>query len=261
MSIDLQQLQREMQRAMLEQTSAPASVLGSDADDRARRFGIYTFAYRSRLQEALAHNFPVLQTYLGGAGFDALASDFIDARPSTHPSIRTFGDELAPWLEQHRPEAPWLAELARFEWMLGNAFDAPDDASISAHALATLEPNEWARLRFQFARSVQRLTCRTNAPALYEAVAEDREPGMQGRLDSQSTEWLMWRRELSPRYRSMTSTEALAFDALASGETFADMCARLLERFSDDDAPLQAAACLKRWLEDELVVTFSLAEA
>lgn len=260
MSAELQRLQRELQRAIMAGAQSPELVPASDADDRARRFGIYTSAYRLRLQEALAHNFPVFRAYVGESAFDALALDYIDAHPSTHPSIRTFGDALARWLERHRGEAPWLAELARFEWTLGGAFDAPDDTPMSADALATIEPHQWAQLRFHFGRSVQRVTCRTNAPSLYECVADER-TAPEGCREARAQEWLLWRQDLGARYRSMTSAEALAFDALASGETFGAMCGQLLEQFSEDDAPLQAAACLKRWLADELIVTFSLAEA
>jgi hypothetical protein len=256
MSSDLQRLQREMQRAIMTTADPPVFVHGGDAGDRRRRFGIYTSAYRARLQEALAHNFPIVHAHLGDAEFGSVASAYVDAHPSTHPSIRTFGNEFARWLGHHRPHAPWLHELAQLEWTLGSAFDAPDDTVLSADALASIEPAQWAQLRFHFARSVQRLTCRTNAPELYESPAN-----AQGRRESQSTEWLIWRQQLTARYRPMTSTEALAFDALAGGETFGAMCASLLDWYSEEDAPLQAAACLKRWLADEVIVTLSLAEA
>lgn len=256
MSIGLQQLQLEMQRALLSGARAPAFVHGSDAADRAQRFGIYATAYRSRLQDALAHNFPVLQTYLGEITFAALAHAYIDAHPSVHASIRAFGDRLAAWLERDRPEAPWLAELAHFEWLLGCAFDAPDDAALSMDALAAVEPEHWSALRFRFARSTQRATCRTNAPELYERAADDQPEALSGRSQP-AQQWLIWRHDLAARYRRMTSSEALAFDVLAGGETFGAMCAQLLEHDSGADAPRLAAACLKRWLADGLIVTFS----
>jgi hypothetical protein len=260
MSIDLQRLQLEMQRAIMTDAHAPTFVQGRDASDRACRFGIYATAYRSRLTEALAHNFPMLQSHLGEASWAPLASAYIDTHPSVHASIRAFGDRLAAWLEETRPEAPWLAELAHLEWMLGCAFDAPDDRPMSMDALAGIEPSQWAMLRFHFARSVRRLTCHTNAPTLYEHITSGA-ADMRGERAAQPEPWLIWRQQLTARYRSMTSAEALAFDALARGETFGDMCALLLEYYSDDDAPLQAAACLKRWLADELVVAFSFAPA
>ena len=259
MSSDLQRLQRDMQRAIMAAAPPPAAVRGRDAEDRALRFGIYTSAYRLRLQEALAHNFPMLCAHLGDAAFGALANAHLDAHPSTQPSIRMFGEALAHWLERHEPAAPWLAELAHFEWTLGCAFDVPDDPALNLDALAHIEPNQWARLQFQFARSVHRVTCWTNAPALYESAAAGRGPAA-GRREPQPTQWLIWRQALTPRYRAMTETESLAFDALASGATFGGMCAILLEHYDDEEVPREAAACLKRWLADELVVTLSLGE-
>lgn len=257
---DLHRLQLEMQRSIMSGVQDVPFVEGIDAQDRAQRLGIYASAYRSRLQEALAHNFPMLQTQLGDAAFAALANDYIDAHPSTFASIRAFGDGLAHWLASARSGEPWLAELASFEWTLGCAFDAPDDAPLSMDALATVAPDEWANLRFEFSRGAQRLSLTTNAAELYAEAARG-EHANAGRIESRVGDWLVWRQALTARYRSMTALEALAFDALASGETFAEACARLLDVSDDDgdDVPLQAAACLKRWIADELIVMFRLA--
>jgi hypothetical protein len=258
--IDLHQLQLEMQRSIMAGAHDASFVEGSDTQERAQRLGIYASAYRSRLQEALAHNYPMLQVHLGDAVFAALANDYITAHPSTFASIRLFGDQLASWLGEPRPSEPWLRELASFEWSLGCAFDAQDDpAALSMDALANIAPDRWADLCFGFARGAKRLSLETNAAELYaEAARGERING--GRIEATASEWLLWRQALAAHYRSMTAVEALAFDALASGETFGEACARLLEAGIDDaDVPLQAAACLKRWFADELIVAYSLA--
>jgi len=257
--IDLHQLQLEMQRSIMAGAHEASFVQGSGTQERAERLGIYASAYRARLQEALAHNFPMLQVHLGNAQFAALAADYITAHPSTFASIRFFGDRLASWLGQARTSEPWLAELASFEWRLGCAFDAPDEAALSLAALADVAPDRWPELRFQFAQSAHRVSLGTNAAELY-AEAMRGEPISAGRIETSAGDWLLWRQALTAHYRSMTAVEALAFDALAGGETFGEACARLLDAGIDDaDVPLQAAACLKRWFADELIIAFALA--
>src|SRR3990167_11289209 len=65
------------------------------------RLAIYSNAYRSRLIEALAANYPVLQTYLGCEQFEELGQAYLHACPSSFRSIRWFGDQLVNFLNEH----------------------------------------------------------------------------------------------------------------------------------------------------------------
>ena len=261
MSADLLRLQQQFQRSILIDAGTLEGIAGADARDRDARFRIYAFAYRSRLRDALAHNYPMLQAHFGESRFTAVADAYNDAHPSTHPSIRQVGSQLGAWLAHHRVDEPWLAEFAQLEWALSAAFDAADESKLSIEALSAVQPGDWSRLQFQLASSVQRLSLTTNAPALY-GCASRKAASIAGRVEKQRTEWLVWRESLSAHYRSMSAIEAVAFDTVARGHTFGTMCERLLERsdIDADEVPLQAAACLKRWIADELLVTYSLAD-
>src|SRR5579862_3161955 len=78
------------------------------------RLQIYSNAYRFRLIEALASNYPVLQKYLGADSFQELAIQYIDEHPSTFRSIRWFGNQLENFLREHNQynAFPYLAELS-----------------------------------------------------------------------------------------------------------------------------------------------------
>ena len=92
------------------------------------RLAIYANAYRSRLIDALAANYPVLQAHLGCAQFEELGQAYLSAYPSLHRSIRWFGDQLTHFLCKNScyKEIPYLGELAQFEWTLTLVFDATD---------------------------------------------------------------------------------------------------------------------------------------
>lgn len=260
MSTSLRDRQRDMQRAILTGTNAAPFAHGAHAEERSERLHIYAAAYRLRLHEALAENYPALRTLVGAPEFTTLASRYLDAHPSRHFSVRAFGAALPDWLVTERPHEPWLAELARLEWRLGCAFDAPDEPVLTIAALAAIEPHRWSGLRFRFAPSVARLDLHTNAPELYAHIMQEEAPPA-GEARAKPACWLIWRQQLSSRYRSMKGHEALAFDTLAAGETFGATCQRLLTIDTEQDVPLKAAECLKRWISDELVVTFSIAAA
>ena len=251
-------LQRALQDLIVRGDHAsPLSI--EDAGERAERLKIYQTAYRVRLQDALASNFPMLRTHLGVDTFDMLANDYIRDHPSTHVSIRNVGSQLAEWLDRQGSAEPWLAEFARFEWALAHAFDAPDATPVMIEHLAAVDPAQWPALQFQFAPAMQRLSSRTNAPELYRAAANG-EASATGQLSAPS-EWLVWRRELTAQYRSLTKSEAGALDTLLAGGTFGDACEAMLEYAEADVMAAEAASFLKRWLLDELISAFKVAPA
>jgi hypothetical protein len=251
-------LQRAMQDLIVRGDDATPLPI-DNAGQTAERLKIYQTAYRVRLQDALASNFPMLRLHLGGSTFDMLANEYIRAHPSTHVSIRNVGSHLAEWLDQQNSAEPWLAEFARFEWALANAFDAPDVTPVMIEQLAAIEPAQWPALQFQFAPATQRLSSRTNASELYRAAA-NAEASASGQL-SMPSEWLVWRRELTAQYRSLTESEADALDTLLAGGTFGDACEAMLEYAEADAMAVEAASFLKRWLLDELISAFNIAPA
>jgi hypothetical protein len=249
----LQHRQQAMQRTIMSDGATVA------ASDDAERLSIYATAYRLRLREALAHNYPALQTQLGVLAFTRLADGYRDAHPSTHGSVRAFGAHLPEWLNAHRSAEPWLAEFARFEWALANAFDALDGPSVGIEALARIEPTQWAQLTFCFSPSVERLTLRTNAAELYARAADQEIASEAAMLDAPS-DWLIWRQSLTAQYRSMSKIESCAFDALLAGQTFGDACELMFEMGEAASVPMQAAAFLKRWVADELISSVAIGD-
>jgi Putative DNA-binding domain len=259
---DLVSLQRAFQELILKSAPDARGIIRSDDPaDGAKRLSIYSSAYRLRLEEALAANFPMLHTHLGDEMFSAVACRYLDAHPSSYKSIRTFGVHLPQWLENNRAQEPWLADFARLEWSLGTAFDAPDSLAIGIESLAGISPQDWSVLTFRFAPATQRLTLQTNAASLYAAAANEEsartaspERCRSGHVLPHACEWLVWRRSMQAQYRSLTLAESVAIATLLAGRTFGDVCERLAEFEDDASVPRQAASFLKRWLIDELIV-------
>ena len=218
------------------------------------RIAIYRDAYRIRLREALASNYARLESLLGEAAFAEIADAYIEAQPSTFRSIRWFGDALPALLEAALPAKPWLAELAQWEWAIAAAFDAVDAAPLTAAHLSGLAPTDWPNLRFGFHPSVRCLRLRTNAAHLFDALAHDAEvPAPE--VTSESS-WLISRRGLTPRYRSMHASEARALRTLLEGGTFEEMCTTLCEAHAAREIALHAAQLLRGWIDEELVCNF-----
>ena len=66
-------------------------------------------------------------------------------------------------------------------------------------------------------------------------------------------EWLIWRPQLTTQFRSCEPDEAIAFNTLAGGTTFGELCGGLAESLGEH-AALQAAGWLKGWLTEGLLL-------
>jgi hypothetical protein len=252
----LARVQREFQDYLLRGDPAvEARVVGTARVPVATRLGIYADAYRNRLAEALASNYPVLAKLLGEADFAALAADYIAAHDSPFFSIRYYGGALAEFLATREDyvAAPVLAELAQWEWAMTSAFDAADVPPLGAEDLARIPPAQWAQLRFRWHPSVQRLALWWNVPQLWQALSDDEErPAMT--LAAAPVHWLLWREELTTYFRSLPKTEVGVLDAARSGWPFGELCTLLCEELGESEAPAQAAALLRGWIGSGLLV-------
>jgi hypothetical protein len=231
-------------------------VLGSARVPVATRLAIYGGAYRSRLADALESNFPALAKLLGATDFRTLAADYIATHDSPFFSIRYYGDALPQFLASHEDyvAAPVLAELARWEWAMTSVFDAADAAPLGHEALARVAPQQWAQLRFTWHPSVQRLALSWNVPQLWQALGDDAErPPVT--LAAAPLQWLLWRQQLTTYFRSLPAAEAAMLDAARSGWPFAELCELLCDELGEHEAPAQAAALLRSWVDSGLILS------
>src|SRR5438105_4689122 len=175
----LTELQRNFQAHLLTEDAAILeSVVDAPPLTPADRVKIYRNAYRIRLRDALQDTHPVLFKVLGDEMFESLAFAFIEAHPSVHRSIRWYGRELGDFLALQPPyaEQPILAEIARFEWTLSEAFDATDAASMTREALKAIDADSWEQIGFVFHPSLRLLDLNWNTVAVWQAMSRDEDP-------------------------------------------------------------------------------------
>ena len=260
----LSKLQQTFQDCVLHpgQPDAAAWVSASGRADPATQLSIYSYAYAARLKEVLATDYPAVLMAIGDDHFNALADDYIQAHPSHYFSLRDFGRDLPGFIakliqQDEHPTIPWhampwLYELALFEWRLGQAFDVADVSSLTEQDMATIPPEAWPDLTFSLHPSVQRLDFAWNIPAMWQALTAD-EPTPVDALRDTASPWLIWREQLITRFRSMTTDEQQALDALAAGANFNDICETLATLIPEEEVPMRAASLLKGWLAQGLI--------
>ena len=251
----LARLQDDFQAFMLRSDTAIEShVIGTHRVPIATRLAIYGDGYASRLIEALEANYPALAKLLGPADFPTLGTAYVRAHDSQFRSVRYYGAQLAEFLAS-QPEylrAPVLAELARWEWAMTEAFDAADATPINTGTLTHVAAEQWADLRFEFHPSLRRLGLFWNVPQTWKALTDDSGRPEQ-MVQATRVQWLIWRQDLQTFFRSLQAPEAEALDIARDGATFGELCTALAQHCTEDETPARAAGFLRRWVDSGLI--------
>ncbi|MDJ0880343.1 MAG: DNA-binding domain-containing protein [Gammaproteobacteria bacterium] len=218
------------------------------------RLGAYYNAYRIRLIDCLATDFPVLRKEVGAEAFEYLVLDYLKLYPSEHPSVRWVGRHMVEFLQHSTHEnRDFLAELAQFEWAQGLSFDAANsDQIFTMDAMAVIPPEQWPSMSFAFSPSTRWLDLYWNIPPYWTALDTDGK-APQKQIEEYPTRWLIWRKDLRPNWRSLEAAEAWAIEASFKGANFAELCEGLLEWFGEESVAMSAAGYLKQWIHDEII--------
>jgi hypothetical protein len=157
---------------LLEGDGAVCGHIIEDGFSAAERLRIYRNTFRSTLTEALRLAYPAVDRLVGRDFFDRAAERFIHATPPSSAYLNEYGDGFADFLAGFEPAGalPYLPDVARFEWALSVAANAVDAPVLAAEALAAIDPQHHARLRFEPHPSVSFLALAYGADEIADAV-------------------------------------------------------------------------------------------
>lgn len=190
--------------------------------DASSRLGVYHFAYRSRLIEALADDFPALRHALGSDRFEALADQVVRRFPSRGPNLNAFGYAMVRYLEGKWGRIagrPFLRDLARLEWALVEVVHAAVPPRLSPAALRAIPPESWPGLRFRGSPSLRLLTSRWPTNRYLQAFRQGAAPPFPSPERSATLVYrqgfTVWRMDLSPLTHRLL-TDLLHGDSLGT---------------------------------------------
>jgi len=255
MSVDLKELQQNFKHHLFNQESSIVEHIVSDELSNEFRLGIYANAYMSRLLEVLENDYPVLQTLLGNETFYELGQAYIQQHPSTYTSLRWFGQHLVEFLQEVAPyhKTQCLAELAKFELVLVDAFNASDQQSITENDIAQVPPEQWPYLGFVFHPSVFNTTYQWNILPIWQAHKAGNPLPEPCTLPQMET-CLVWRQDLKTLFRTLENDEAQMLASAGQGANFSQICEQLSQHIDDaEQIPMRAVSLLKTWLSQGLI--------
>lgn len=251
----LARLQHDFQDYVLGRRQRVLSVVrAASRRESVARMDVYARAYELRLLEVLRTDFPALHVLAGDEVFETLGRAYIRAHPSDSPNARWFGNRFASFIARSDAFASSevMAEMARFEWAMGLAFDAPDQSPLSLDQLARIPPDRFPGATFPIHPSVQRLGLAWNVPAFWKAVESKIDPPSLAAARA-PVQWVVWRPQLATYFRSLERDEERALDAVAGGESFESVCESLMAVMRPEEVPPRAAQLVRRWTEEGLL--------
>ena len=255
---ELHELQQCFMNYLLDESGSMINEIESTPMRSAKgRLDIYAKAYVLRLKEAITTDYGKLALYLGDERFDKLMERYINKYPSHTTNLRYFSVNL-PELIRDETEYSHIAEiyeLARIEQAFSNSFDAKDLQFATIDTLASLPEDAWGNLTFEFQKSVQVLWLEHNSFPIWKALSADEIPPKAEK--SQAVAWVLWRRsDLVSYYRTLSAEEVLILSLALQGETFAVMCEKLLDFYSEEETPIKAIGLLQLWISEEMLAGF-----
>jgi len=220
------------------------------AGDGRDGLAIYQNNYRGNLMACLADSFPHTLLWLGEAAFEAAAARHIDRVP---PSSWTLDDYALGFPESLIEDYPYeaeVSELARIELALSQAFIAADAEVLKADQMGDVD---WDRAMLQTIPALTILPLRSNADDIWIALAHEAPPP-NAQWDETERPVLIWRQEWLCKMRRLNGDEAAMLGYLIGSEVpFADLCARAIGRWGEQDGIARIGQYLGQWVADELV--------
>lgn len=255
MNAALLPLQARFQQHMLGAADATA-LLAGPAERRALGLAIYANAYRQRLVEALADAFAKTRELLGAEAFEAAALHYINENPPETRNLRWFGAGFATHLRGVFPAQAAVAELAQLDWALRQAFDGPDSPVLAAADMASVPAEAWGVLHLTPVPTATLLRFEHNTVALWQALDDETEAPAIVRGEA-AVDWLVWRKELQPHFRSVHPVEAALLRAMLVGASFAQACEQA-QAETDEDCTNPIGNSLRQWLEDGVLAAVTM---
>lgn len=130
-----------------------AAAIRSDTIPAAARLRVHRHHVRQSLASALASTFPTVRALVGEGFFLTMAQAFVDRNLPGQPVLSEYGDAFPAHVAAYGPAAslPYLADVARLDWALNLAFQAPSSGQLTREDLSVIEPERLPGMRLALA--------------------------------------------------------------------------------------------------------------
>lgn len=259
----LSDAQHLMQKAILlgkHFDSQPDSWIRAKAQFPANdQLGVYINAYRYRLYDVTAEDYPVLAYYLGKEAFDALIKDFVNNTPSRYLNIGRYAADLPGFLMQDASADLLACELAILENAISQLQDPEETIALSPQDLEGMSAEALMEEILYPRKAMQLFSFAYPVNDYYIAVREEKNPLPPEMKKSFVAvfrhEDSVWRMALEEQEFQLLQK---LFSGLPIGKALEQLQAEL--DLPEEELSLHLSHWFSRWIRNGLLARYSKAE-
>lgn len=156
----------------------PEGVVGPGGRPAARRFAVYRNNVASALGNTVGLAFPAVRRLVGEDFFRAMALAYVRAEPPRSAILLDYGATFPDFIAGFPPAAslPYLADVARLEWLWREAYHAAEAAPLDPGALAAIPEDALAGLAFALHPALRLARSRFPALTIWRMNVSDAPP-------------------------------------------------------------------------------------
>lgn len=232
-------------------------IKGDDKLSVVDRLNIYAIAYFFRILDILKDDFQGILGMIGEEAFHQLISDYLQQYPSSSFTIRDVGNRLSDFLTTYEPlkSKLYLSDLAKLEWEIIEAFDAPDSPVLTLKELSSFKPDDWSRLQFELIPSLHLLSVSWRVD---DALSKTRKGKPPSSAKKQAAWIRIWRKDYKVYYRALDSIEIKLINLLQKGQPFECLCEEAGKQMGFDRGVPFVAGRLQSWLADGMLASVEM---
>jgi hypothetical protein len=260
--------QRGFANALLEAQGTPPDGIhgaaGPTGEDNAevarRRFAIHRNNVQSALVNVLAAHFPAVVRVVGEPFFRGLASDFCRREPPSSPVLSEYGRGFPAFIASCRVvgDIPYLADLARLEWLCIEAANAEDAETIGPAELAAVPNDSIPGLRLRLHPALRLFQARLPALTIWELNARTG-PIEHTVLEAKPEFAIVHRPRLTVEVHRVEAPVVALAEGFLKDLPLSKAIARAMATSQDDEFELQAV--LAHLITMGAIVAYSVADS
>lgn len=175
--MNLNKLQQQFSEALLYQNSLiTTEIQEKEAFASSDLLQVYRNSFVMGVTEALSITYQQTSSLVGEEFFNAVARQFILQQPPHENNIMTYGGGLSEYLHtlEQLKNIPYIAEMARFEWLLEQTSNLPiQTKKLDVKSLATIAAEQLPDIIFQVPTQVNLFSSEQNIRYLYQMLIDN----------------------------------------------------------------------------------------
>lgn len=191
------------------------------------RMSIYrNSVYGCLINGALKKTFPATLNLLGEAFFSKMAEHYVDTHASENADIAVFGKGLPAFLQTFEPVQyiPYIAEVAKLEWLCHEAFVAADKAIFDIDAFGQLSASDRTKVVFYLAPDVKLIESDFPIDKIWQYGIKNDDSQAPPKLASGPFYCMVHRRDYRVVVEPLSKNEFVFLKEIATNTPFNEVC-------------------------------------